>query len=116
MVRDQFAHNDYLQYLIELGALGSLLVVAAGACIVFRAGRSAMRTDGDQRALAAACCGCFTAVLLHSAVDFSLQIPANGLLLAWVAGLACALRANSLHGFGVHRPVRDSAAARPVPA
>jgi hypothetical protein len=32
--------------------------------------------------------GSLTAILLHSLVDFNMYIPANGMLAAWVAGMA----------------------------
>jgi hypothetical protein len=37
-----------------------------------------------------ACTGSFAAILLHSFVDFNLYIPANAMLLAWIAGIAAA--------------------------
>jgi O-antigen ligase len=90
MVRDKFAHNDYLQSLIELGAIGFVLAAVALGAILLSACRTLSNPNVEHRAMAAACCGSFAAVLLHSTVDFSLQIPANQFLLAWVAGLACA--------------------------
>ena len=38
-----------------------------------------------------ACIGTFSALLLHSLVDFNLYIPANALVLTWIAGIASAL-------------------------
>jgi hypothetical protein len=40
--------------------------------------------------LAIACAGSFTAILLHSFVDFNLYVPANSLLFAWIAGIGSA--------------------------
>jgi hypothetical protein len=31
------------------------------------------------------------AMLLHSVVDFNMYVPANGMVFAWVAGIAAAL-------------------------
>jgi O-antigen ligase len=90
MVSDKFAHNDYLQYFIELGAIGFVLAAVALASVLFGACRTLSHPSAEHRAMAAACCGSFAAILLHSAVDFNLQIPANQFLLAWVAGLASA--------------------------
>jgi len=91
LVRDAFAHNDYLQYLIELGVVGFFLAAVSALAILWRTARLAIRQRGEERILAMACLGAFAALLLHSTVDFSLYIPANVLLLAWLAGIACSL-------------------------
>jgi O-antigen ligase len=73
------AHNDYLQALADGGLLGGALAlwfIAAVARSVWRGLRSA-----DRRA-AGVTLGCgagFLALLVHSAFDFNLQIPANAL-------------------------------------
>lgn len=90
-LRDEFAHNDYLQYLIELGLIGFVPAVVAAAAIIRTTCRALWASGPEERALAAACCGSFAAILLHSTVDFSLYVPANAFLLAWIAGRACAL-------------------------
>jgi O-antigen ligase len=84
-----FAHNDYLQVLAEMGVLG----FAAGLVFIFRilagSGRSvvyAQTVDGRYRAIA--CVASFTAILLHSLVDFNMYIQANAMLFAWIAGIA----------------------------
>lgn len=91
MVRDDFAHNDYLQYAIELGAVGSLIVICGIAAVLYFSVRAAVRCSGEDRTFAAACCASFVAILAHSLVDFNLYLPANTFLLAWVAGAACSL-------------------------
>jgi O-antigen ligase len=91
LVRDAYAHNDYLQYLIELGGLGYALAAMAAAGVLWRAVKMAVRCRGEARIVSAACCGAFAAILLHSTVDFSLYVPANALLLAWVAGVAASV-------------------------
>ena len=89
-----FAHNDYLQYLSELGALAFL----AGLLFLLGVFRQAIRAgmeepSTDRRYLSLACAGSFVAIFLHSFVDFNLYIPSNAMLLAWIAGIA----ATSLH-------------------
>jgi O-antigen ligase len=89
-----FAHNDYLQYLSELGALAFLAGLLFALGIFRQAIRSAMdEPSTDRRCVALACTGSFVAISLHSFVDFNLYIPSNAMLLAWIAGIA----ATSLH-------------------
>jgi O-antigen ligase len=85
-----FAHNDYLQVLAEFGLIGFLLLAALLIRTLVRVFRATLG-DGPQRYLAIACGGSLTAILLHSFVDFNLYIPANAMVLAWIAGVAEAL-------------------------
>jgi O-antigen ligase len=48
-------------------------------------------------ALAWACAGSMTAILVHSLVDFNLRIPANGMVFFWVLGI-CAERSDCAPG------------------
>jgi putative inorganic carbon (hco3(-)) transporter len=96
MFRIDYAHNDYLQRFIELGAAGSLV---AGYLIfaVLRESRRAAATHASRsgRALAIACLASLAAILLHSTVDFSLYIPANALVFAWICGMAVSVMFSS---------------------
>ncbi len=77
-VTDSYVHNDYLQYLVELGVPGFTLgLILVGAALWTR-----------RDALGAACLGSMVAMLLHSAVDFNSYIPSNAMVYAWVAGVA----------------------------
>jgi O-antigen ligase len=83
-----FAHNDYLQVMAELG----IPVMLAGLALVLRIYWNGVRTveteeAPDNRYLALACTGSLTAILLHSLMDFNLYIPANALLMAWILGV-----------------------------
>jgi O-antigen ligase len=84
-----YAHNDYLQVLAELGLFG----FAAGLLFVGRVFQRAVRaifhsSSIDGRHLAIACVASMIAILLHSFVDFNIYVPANGMLFAWIAGIA----------------------------
>jgi O-antigen ligase len=69
------AHNDYVQVLVETGAIGLALGLwMAGAVL---------RRSADHPWLTVA----LAAVLLHVAVDFDLQIPAIAVLFVVLAGL-----------------------------
>jgi len=72
------AHNDYAQLLTEMGLLGFTLMLCFLIGMYHR-GLSASRrwqNHWDGTVSLAALIGC-TGILLHSVVDFNLQIPAN---------------------------------------
>lgn len=83
-------HNDYLNTLTDWGMIGTALIAMAFGllCVgVFRIWGSVRRLDntlGDQRsnklALVLGASVGLLAILLHSAVDFNMHIPANALL------------------------------------
>ena len=86
------AHNDYLQFLSELG-IGGFLIVAVFVSTVFaRTVRVATHAaDYESRCLAFACVGGLTALLVHCLVEFNLRMPGNAMVFAWIAGTASAL-------------------------
>jgi O-antigen ligase len=83
------AHNDYLQLLVEMGALGALIVFWF-LLQAFLAGLQKLRGEsmGVNGALALATMLACTGILVHSFVDFNLQIPANAALFCVFATLA----------------------------
>ena len=93
------AHNDYLQLLVEMGALGSATVL----WFLLTMFRSALRKLGNQTAdtnsavTLAAMLG-VSGILVHSFVDFNLQIPANAALFYVLCVVAAMERR-----FGLHR-------------
>ncbi len=96
LVTDNFAHNDYLQVLAEGGVIGFAIVAALFLGIVARAIRAtSYSSEANARYLGVACTGALAAILVHSAVDFNLNIPANALLLAWVSGIVSSLTASA---------------------
>ncbi len=87
-----FAHNDYLQILAELGVIGFTIGFSLLVYVLVNAIWSSSRaSQSEDRFLALACTGAITAILVHSIADFNLYIPANAMLLAWIAGIATAL-------------------------
>lgn len=80
------AHNDYLEFVLELGAAGALLIlafIAWWATALVRVWRSEVPGAGLARAASVA----IGVVLLHSIVDYPVRTAAIGAVMA----LACAL-------------------------
>ena len=92
LVTDDFVHNDYLQLLAELGLAGFVIGAALAFSVVKMALCSAMKSsDPKARHLAVACVGALFTIAVHSLADFNLYIPANAMLLSWIAGMAVAV-------------------------
>jgi O-antigen ligase len=105
LVTDDFAHNDYLQLLAELGLVGFAIGATLAFSVVRMAVRRAVRSaDPGARYFAVACAGALAAILLHSLADFNLYIPANAMLLAWIAGMTAGLRVQAGRMSGWERP------------
>jgi O-antigen ligase len=84
-MRVDFAHNDYLQYLIELGIVGFLPLMAAVGGVIGPILSAALRSGGrERRILVVGCTGSLLALAVHSFFDFNLYVPANVLASAWV--------------------------------
>jgi O-antigen ligase len=83
------AHNDYAQLLVETGLLGFVLMLWFLVSL-YRSVLPVSRrweTQWDWAVSLAALLGC-TGILVHSFMDFNLQIPANAALFYMLCGLA----------------------------
>jgi O-antigen ligase len=88
-LRVEFAHNDYLQYFAELGFFGFSILIASVVGVLIPVIKGIIRVeDENRRLLLVGCAGGFIAIALHSLVDFNLYIPANAMILSWIAGVA----------------------------
>jgi O-antigen ligase len=87
------AHDDYAQLLVEMGLAG-VAVMLWFVVLVYRGAfrRLADWTNDINAAVALACVLGVTGILVHSFVDFNLQIPANA---AWFYVL-CTLAASQV--------------------
>jgi O-antigen ligase len=75
------AHNDYLQLLVEMGVLGFGTMLWFLITLYKRAIKKIGHwTSEISGAVALACVLGLSGILVHSAVDFNLQIPANAAL------------------------------------
>jgi O-antigen ligase len=87
--RVEFAHNDYLQYIAELGFVGAALLAAIAIGIVAQILNGILKlVDEDRRLVVVGCAGSLLAMLMHSLVDFNTRIPANAMTLVWIAAVA----------------------------
>ena len=85
-LRIEFAHNDYLQYLIELGIIGFLPLMAAVGGVIWPIFSAALRSGRQHRIMVVGCTASLFALAVHSSFDFNLYVPANVLASAWVMG------------------------------
>jgi O-antigen ligase len=100
------AHNDYLQLLVEMGLLGFGAMLWFLIVLYRRALRKMKNWTSDVSGAATlACVLASVGILVHSAVDFNLQIPANAALFY----VFCTIAA----GEAFTQPARKH---RPVPA
>lgn len=85
------AHNDYLQLLTEMGLLGFGTMVWF-LILVYRSAvpKLSRWTDDVGSAVTLACVMGVTGILIHSFVDFNLQIPANAALFYVLCTVAAA--------------------------
>jgi O-antigen ligase len=85
------AHNDYLQLLVEMGVLGFGTMLWFLLTIYTRALKKIGNWAGDlSGATTLACVLGLSGILVHSAFDFNLQIPANAALFYVLCTIAAA--------------------------
>ena len=86
------AHNDYLETAAEWGLPAAL---AFWCFVVFAVGRAVRLFvsvhSPEQRGILLACIGSILAILIHSLMDFNLQIPSNATLFFTFVGISLAM-------------------------
>jgi O-antigen ligase len=82
------AHNDYLEFAADTGLLGGALLFLPIFYLCLRMIISFLTDPRRYRpAVTLGCIGSTLGMLIHSATDFNLQIPANALIFAVVLGI-----------------------------
>ena len=74
------AHNDYLQVVADGGLAGGLIAIWLLVAIFRSIWRGIGHSDPLMAGLALGCGGGIVALLVHSLIDFNLQLPSNALL------------------------------------
>jgi O-antigen ligase len=95
------AHNDYLETTAEWGLP---VAIAFWSFIVFTAARAVRLfvsvQSPEQQGILLACIGAILAILVHSLMDFNLQIPSNAMLFFTFVGISLAMPLpESVHPF-----------------
>lgn len=92
-----YAHNDYLEFLAEFGIIAFLALAAAVLIALFWAIQAMrLRRNSLQQGLGFSACMGIIAILIHSTVDFNLQIPANAFMFVFLLAIACIARWSKL--------------------
>lgn len=82
------AHNDYLEFAADTGLVGVALLFLPILYLCFKMIVSFLVDPRRYRpAVTLGCIGSTLGMLIHSATDFNLQIPANALIFAVVLGI-----------------------------
>lgn len=81
-----YAHNDYLQFLLETGVLGGALAVWLSAAL--GAGLAESHRRAKRSFLSAGFVSSVIYMLFHSLFDFNLHMPSNAMAFSLLLGLA----------------------------
>ena len=103
------AHNDYLQHLVETGVRGFAVMLWFLVTLYRSAWKKLQGWPNEiTGAVAFACLLACTGILVHSFVDFNLQVPANAARFCVLCFLAA-----SPHAIESHHRIRRSRRTQP---
>ena len=89
------AHNDYLQFVIEFGAVGTFLLALFVLGSLFYAVQALWRSSPYRSGVGFAASMAIVSMLVHAVTDFNLQIPANAATFVVVCAIAVLAQAHS---------------------
>jgi len=98
-VRVTNAENDYFEFLVELGFVGSLpllLILVIGLSTQLRMMR--IQNSQFEKGIAFGCLMGTVSILIHSIAEFNLQIPSNAVLFVVLLSLPQAIKQNKVAG------------------
>jgi len=85
-----YAHNDYLQLIVETGFLGFFSIISALLLLIFPSlrvlNRFSQEKDYSRFFLTLGALTSIVSLLIHSLADFNLHIPSNALYFAFLTG------------------------------
>jgi len=82
------AHNDYLEFASDTGLTGAALLFLPILYLLVKMVISLLKDPRRyRRAVTLGCVGSTLGLLIHSVMDFNLQIPANALIFAIILGI-----------------------------
>jgi len=83
------AHNDYIQFWVEYGLIGSLPLLAFALIALFHAFKALRNQQSNYRSgIGFGVMMAIIAIMIHSFTDFNLQIPANAMTFTVVCAIA----------------------------
>jgi O-antigen ligase len=91
------AHNDYLQYIAELGLAAAVIILLIVIILTRIVIRNAAHSSRQVWGLSLGAGIGILTIVLHSFVDFNLRIPANAMVLAVLFGLLLANSDQNCH-------------------
>ena len=83
-----YAHNDYLQILADGGIIGAAIALWFIVAIFRAVGRGLRQEDPLIAGVALGSGAAIFSILVHSVIDFNLQLPSNALLFLVLAAVA----------------------------
>ena len=111
----KYAHNDYLHFAAEFGLPGLAMLTAIVFLSLWQAARAQLeRHDRMLRGLGCGVLMAIVALLIHAAVDFNLQIPANAATFVVILAMGWQTRWRGHHAHARHRSTARTAVERPA--